>query len=151
MALSPEDRAFFEEAISEVFGVDITTVQTAIKFVGEQQTEQALRPVKEAWGDNFDEHFARTKEYFDTLPADRQAFFDNPDGLMYLFDTQVKPGLPASEKPSGDIPAIPSSATQPASATPQQGLTREAINAMSPTEYKAASAEIAQFYASQTA
>jgi hypothetical protein len=146
MTISQEDREYFEAALTEVLGVDLNTLSQAIGFVQQQQTEYALRPVRDAWGDDFDENFAKTKEYFGTLEADKQAFYDNPDGLIYLFDTKVKPTL-TTETASTDVPSIPTtSVSQTATSSTKQGLTREAIKAMTPAEYKENAAAITEFY-----
>jgi hypothetical protein len=148
MDISKEDREYFEAVLSDVLGVDVPTLHRAIEFVGQQQTEHALKPVREAWGESFDENFSKTKEYYASLSEDQQAFYDNPDGLMYLFDTKVKPTLGQVESPSGDVPSIATNAaSQVATAPTKQGLTREAIKAMTPAEYKDNSAAITAFYA----
>lgn len=149
MAITPEDLQFFGEAVAELLGVDIPTLKQAVTFIQTQQVQSALQPVREAWGDKFDENFAAAQEHFNTLSDEQKALYDNPDGLQYLFDKFVAPKMSAESEATDNVPGIATGSTTDATASPvaTEGLTREKINSMTKQEYAANADAITAFYA----
>lgn len=154
MEISKEDLEYFSAAVSQVLGVDISTLKQAVTFIQGQQVQASLAPMREAWGDKFDENFNAVQEYFDTLSDDKKAFYDNAEGLQYLFDKHVAPKLAETTQPnaSDNVPAIATGQTTGAALTSgNEGLTREKIQAMSKADYAANADAITQFYSTEFA
>ena len=155
MEISKEDLEYFGAAVTQLLGVDMPTLKQAITFIQGEQVRSALQPIRDAWGEQFDENFTAVQAYFDTLSDEQKAFYDNPDGLQYLFDKFVAPKMAENSQntteATGEVPNIASgqtTGTTPAVVEPT--LTREKIQAMSPQEYRENADAITAFYATSS-
>lgn len=83
----PNDEQFqaFNSQLQNYLGVDAYALRNYASYVAEQQRESALTPLRQEWGDGFEQNFGLVRERFSQLPPHQQAIYDNVDGARFLY------------------------------------------------------------------
>lgn len=140
------DEAFqtFNQQLQTYIGADVQTLRNYVGYLENQIRENALAPLRQEWGDMFEDNFKRVRERFNTLPPHQQSIYDNVDGARFLWQQL--------QNEQDQTAAVPTFDRGKASAGPtthkKYKYTQSEIIALSPKEYKQHAADIQAAYVS---
>jgi len=134
---SQEDIQLFQGLLQELTGMTVDDLKQGVEYVNSKRREETINPLREQWGENFDYYLGETEKYFNSLPEERRAIYNNPEGVEYLFNTHVKNTIqnvqpPAAGQPPGMDMGLRS--TQLPNNMQPEGMSLKDINAMSDSE-----------------
>ena len=134
--------AVIDALVEYAFGIPRQTVRSNFEYVQARQREEAISPLRNEWGDSFEQNFGLVQERFNQLPPHKQAIYDNVDGAKFIWQ-QIQ-AEQAQQAQAAQVPTFDRGRANgtPNAATGRYKYTMSQINAMSSADYAKVAADI---------